>query len=116
MKKLVMTFAAAAVLAAGAVSSASAAGLLRSRGYWHDGGYVDPQWTTPHAMVMPPTVHRQIKYGWGASGTELKRIPFRYSMYGLPDGAFPDGAWRPAPVQPSHTDQMGTYYIRAPWK
>ena len=33
-----------------------------------------------------------------------------------PDGTFLGGPFQPQPVQPTHTDQFGTYYIRAPWK
>lgn len=82
---------------------------------WH-AGYYDPQWAgLPHALVVPPTVHNQIKYQWGAGGTSRERIWPQYSAG--PGGWGVGGAsgwYRPAPVQPSHTDQMGTYYIRAP--
>jgi hypothetical protein len=83
---------------------------------WH-AGYVDPQWAAPHAMVVPPNVSRQIKYSWGVGGTEQHRIrPVYQGVYGVGSGGYGayGGLYRPAPVQPSHTDQLGTYYIRMP--
>lgn len=106
----------AALVCCVCVGSADA-GPFRHRGIWH-GNYYDPQWAgVPHAMVVPPTVHRQIKYGWGASGTEHKTINHQFGINGgWADGSFLGGPFQPQPVQPSHTDQFGTYYIRAPWK
>jgi|GEM_PF-2712233 len=83
---------------------------------WHS-GYVDPQWTAPHAMVVPPNVCRQITYQWGVGGTEQHKIHPRYQgVYGVGSSGYGAGGgmYRPAPVQPTHTDQLGTYYVRMP--
>jgi len=121
MKRFFLSIAIAAVVCGGFSSGADAAGFGRFGGHgstpWH-GNYYDPQWAgLPHALIVPPTVHRQIKYGWGASGTELRRIPHQYGPY-AGEGGFTGGpgSFQPAPVQPTHTDQMGTYYIRGPRK
>lgn len=73
-----------------------------------EGGYIDPQWTTPHTLVVPPTARWQMKYGSGVAETTRERI-----RVGHP-GTFGYEGGIPAPVQPSHTDQLGTYYLRFP--
>jgi hypothetical protein len=83
---------------------------------WH-AGYVDPQWTTPHAMVMPPTVCREMTYQWGVGSASQRKIrPIYQGAYGVGSGgqAAYGGVYQPAPIQPTHTDQLGTYYIRMP--
>lgn len=123
MKRILLSLAVAALLCVGGSNEASARGFGRFGGHgsqpWH-GNYYDPQWAgVPHALVVPPTVHRQIKYGWGASGTDLQRIRHQYGAVGpgadigINGGA---GMFQPQPVQPTHTDQFGTYYIRGPRK
>lgn len=121
MKRAFLSLAFAAMIAAGWSNEACARGFGRFGGHgsqpWH-GNYYDPQWAgVPHAMVVPPTVHRQIKYGWGASGTDLQRIRHQYGAaqgdIGVSGGG---GMFQPQPVQPTHTDQFGTYYIRGPRK
>jgi len=120
MKRAFLSLAFAAMIAAGWSNEASARIFGRANHGsepWH-GNYYDPQWAgVPHAMVVPPTVHRQIKYGWGASGTEVQRIRHQYSGVGGADiGVSGGGMFQPQPVQPTHTDQFGTYYIRGPRK
>jgi len=87
--------------------------VARSYSWHHD--YYDPQWNgLPHAMVMPPTVRRHVEYNWGVAGTE--NLPIRHQYYrGWRGDVSGGGFFQPAPVQPSSTHQMGTYYIRAPW-
>jgi hypothetical protein len=83
---------------------------------WH-AGYVDPQWTTPHAMVVPPNVCREITYQWGVGSASQRKIrPVYQGVYGVGSGGYGvyGGMYRPAPIHPSHTDQLGTYYIRMP--
>lgn len=80
---------------------------------WHH-DYYDVQWGgAPHALVVPPNTRRHVEYNWDVAGTES--LPIRHQFQrgyfgGVPGG----GAFSPAPVQPSSTKQMGTYYIRAP--
>jgi hypothetical protein len=83
---------------------------------WH-AGYVDPQWTTPHALVVPPTARREITYQWGVgSATQRKIRPTYGGVYGVGSGGYGayGGAYQPSPIHPTHTDQLGTYYIRFP--
>jgi hypothetical protein len=120
MKRILFSLAIGALLVAGYSTSAEAAGFGRFGNHgsspWH-GNYYDPQWAgIPHALVVPPTVHRQIKYGWGASGTELRRIPHQYGPSTGGEVFGGGGGFLPQPVQPTHTDQFGTYYIRGPRK
>lgn len=85
---------------------------------WH-AGYVDPQWTTPHAMVVPPNVCREITYQWGVGSASQRKIrPMYQGVYGVGSGGVGayGGMYRPAPIHPSHTDQLGTYYIRMPYE
>jgi hypothetical protein len=83
---------------------------------WH-AGYVDPQWATPHALVVPPTACREITYQWGVGSAEQRRIrPTYHGVAGVGSGGYAayGGAFRPAPIHPTHTDQLGTYYVRFP--
>ena len=81
---------------------------------WH-GGYYDPQWGEPVALVVPPTAERQTKWGWGVTGTEVTPIFHNYRRNY--SGPVVDSEWgfQPKPHWPSHTDQFGNYYIRGPW-
>ena len=85
---------------------------------WH-AGYVDPQWTTPHAMVVPPNVCREITYQWGVGSASQRYIrPMYQGVEGVGSGGYGayGGAYRPSPIHPTHTDQLGTYYIRMPYE
>lgn len=78
---------------------------------WH-GAYYHPQYGAPVAMVVPPTVHSQMTYSWGAAGTSWTPIWPRYRRAYTGGGgtvSYPPPAW------PYHTDQLGVYYGRAPW-
>jgi hypothetical protein len=84
-----------------------------SNNSWH-GNYYHQQWGVPLAMVVNPKANTQSAYSWGVANTTVTPI---YHQYGRPfPGEFEGpGALRPTPLQPSHTDQFGTYYIRGPW-
>lgn len=118
-KSLALLLAVAAAWASSAPSECEAVGpfaMRRNFQPWH-AGYYDPQWAgVPHAMVVPPTTRWQVKYSSGVSGTEQHRIRPQYHPGSLGDpgmvGGGAAGMYTPAPVFPSHTDQMGTYYIR----
>ena len=81
---------------------------------WH-ANYYDPAWAQPHALVVPPGSKRYVNYSWGVANTE--KVNNRYRFRRSYPGAGNIGAWGvvPAPAQPYHTEQMGTYYVRAPW-
>lgn len=85
------------------------------RNYSWNGGYYDPAWGQPHALLVPPNATSETAYGWGVGGTEVHRIR---PQFGRPyPGSYGGGVgYQPQPLWPSHTDQFGTYYIRAPWR
>ena len=108
-----------AVLFGCAECATAEAGGFMARRYaqqysWHH-NYYDPAWTPqPHALVVPPTVHRHVEYNWGVAGTENLKIRHQFSR-GF-DGSVPGGGYfAPQPVAPTSTNQAGVYYIRAPW-
>ena len=80
---------------------------------WH-GQYYHTMWTTPVALVVPPTAGRHTKWGWGVTNTEVTPI---YQQFGrsYPGPYYGGAAFLPTPIWPSHTDQFGVYYVRGPW-
>jgi len=87
---------------------------------WH-AGYYDTQYGAPLALVVPPTVRTQTRFGWGVNQTTMLPIYHQYDRpypgaVGGGEGAYSaTTALRPTPRWPSHTDQFGVYYIRGPW-
>jgi hypothetical protein len=81
---------------------------------WH-GGYYDPAWGSPVALVVPPTAENQTKWSWGVGNTKVVPIwhQFDRPYYGEGGGG---GTFRGTPLWPSSTDQFGDYYVRGPWK
>ncbi len=112
---------AALALAAGGLFAARAsAELPQNYAYrqaqvlpWH-GGYYDPYWGEPYALVVPPTAEFQSNYGWGVGGTRVSPI---YHQFGRPYPGYGVGYgnFQPIPNWPSDTQQFGVYYIRGPW-
>src|SRR5437868_1042417 len=112
----------ATLFAAALVSSAQAIGpgshpLWRARANnvpWH-GGYYDPAWGQPHALVIPPTAELQTKYSWGVTNTEV--VPNYHQFRRNYPGPSAVGriGFGPTPEWPWHTDQFGVYYVRGPW-
>jgi hypothetical protein len=90
------------------------------RSAWH-GPWVHTQWGWPVALAVPPTAHMQTSWGWGVGNTQMKPIyhqfgPSAGNPWGLmgPPGVV-GGPLLPTPYWPSHTDQFGVYYVRAPY-
>ncbi|PAY15846.1 hypothetical protein CKO51_29900 [Rhodopirellula sp. SM50] len=81
---------------------------------WH-GGYYHQSWGQPLAVVVPPTANMRQTYSWGVGQNLMYPINSQYGRNAPGIGAGPRGAFRPTPPWPSHTDQFGYYYIRAPW-
>jgi hypothetical protein len=87
--------------------------LRASRMSWH-GPYYDTEYGAPVAVLLPPTVKMQSSYSWGVAQTERYPVwPQFKRPYANPIGG--GMSLRPTPLWPSHTDQFGDYYIRAPW-
>lgn len=83
---------------------------------WH-GAYYHTSTGLPVSLVVPPTAHMQTQWGWGVGSTQS--IPI-YHQYGRSfDPGYGAGGvlapFLPTPVHPSHTDQFGIYYNRAPY-
>ena len=79
-----------------------------------NGGYYDPSWGQPHALVVPTGAQTHVNYSWGVGNTE------RVNNYHQFRRRYPGGmggsttGFSPQPVWPYHTDQFGTYYVRGP--
>ena len=107
-----------AVVAAG-LGQVASAGVLGHRqkspaASWQ-GGYYEAGWGMPLALVVPPKAEMQTHYGWGVGATRTTPINNQYQPgYSVP-GYYNRAGFRPAPVWPSDTDQLGVYYIRGPW-
>lgn len=88
---------------------------------WH-AGYSHTGWGAPVAMVVPPTARMQTRMGWGVSQSTVTPIYHQFERP-YPSAATADGRampgpclpLQPTPRWPSHTDQFGVYYVRAPW-
>jgi hypothetical protein len=88
---------------------------------WH-AGYYHTGWGAPVALVVPPTARMQTRMGWGVSQTTVTPIYHQFERP-YPSAVTADGSampgmclpLRPTPRWPSHTDQFGVYYVRAPW-
>lgn len=81
---------------------------------WH-ANYYNTSYGHPVALVVPPTAHMQVKWGWGVAQSESSPIYHQFQRaypgpYG--GGSMPLSA---TPHYPSHTDQFGVYYVRGPW-
>lgn len=80
---------------------------------WH-GAYRHPAWNAPVPLVVPPVAHLQTKWSWGVSQNTMTPIyhQFRRPYHSGSEFAVPVA---PTPRWPSHSDQLGVYYIRGPW-
>ncbi len=81
---------------------------------WHGGYYYLP-YGQPTALVVPPNTHMRQTYSWGVSQNLTYPLTHQYGRSASQPGALPPGSFRAAPHWPSHTDQFGVYYVRAPW-
>jgi hypothetical protein len=88
---------------------------------WH-AGYSHTGWGAPVALVVPPTARMQTRMGWGVSQSTVTPIYHQFERP-YPSAMTADGTTmpgmclplQPTPRWPSHTDQFGVYYVRAPW-
>ena len=106
---LIVTFLAAAI-------PACAGGFLRRGGQaeWNT-NYYDPAWGMPEALVVPPRARWQSNYAWGVGGSRTNRIGARFQAeVPGPESAYNQREYRPAPPQPSDTQQFGVNYVRGP--
>lgn len=81
---------------------------------WHGNYYYLP-YGHPTALVVPPNVHTRQTYSWGVSQNLNHPVTHQFGRNASSPGAYPAGSFRPTPHWPSHTDQFGVYYVRAPW-
>ncbi len=81
---------------------------------WHGNYYYLP-YGHPTALVVPPRVHTRQTYSWGVSQNLNHPVVHQFGRNASSPGAMPPGSFRATPHWPSHTDQFGLYYVRAPW-
>jgi hypothetical protein len=69
----------------------------------------------PTALVVPPTANAQTSWGWGVGRTQMSPIHHQFARP-YPGDSGPDiREHYPTSPWPSHTNQFGIYYIRAPY-
>lgn len=93
---------------------------------WH-GGYYHVAWGMPVALVVPPIVETQTRWGWGVGnlrvaplGPQFQRHWPAYPQAGVVHrfegwAGYDPRRFRPTPHWPSDTEQFGVYYVRGPW-
>ena len=115
MKRLIFLTAVAAMLGMGLSRPASAFGPDCGCQYipWH-GMYYSPAVGVPQALVVPPTVHCQAHLSSTTAGTRVSGIRAKFKAIELAPGVYDPRGFYPTPRWPSSTDQLGTYYVRAP--
>jgi hypothetical protein len=88
---------------------------------WH-GAYAHSAYGGPVALVVPHRARKHTNYMWGNPSTNTTHIRSRFGAgngggdcgsYGGGGGGYAGGIY-PTPAWPSHTDQFGVYYVRAP--
>ncbi len=81
---------------------------------WH-GGFYDPTYGQPIALVVPPNAETQTNWGWGVGNTRTSPIYHQFGRNYPGLGPAFGGAYAPTPPWPSDTTQFGVYYVRGPW-
>jgi len=117
-----LTLCLAIAIAATCFASTASAGDLanriavrHARGLpWH-GNYYHTTCGAPVSLVVPPTSHMQVKWGWGVAQSETRPIYHQFHRAYPGDRYGGGSALLPTPQWPSHTDQFGVYYVRGPW-
>lgn len=81
---------------------------------WH-GPYYHTAWGVPVALVVPPTAHMQVNWGWGVSQSTVTPIYHQFSRNYPGEFEGPGYPFAATPHWPSHTSQFGVYYVRGPY-
>ena len=81
---------------------------------WH-GGYYNVSWGMPVALVVPPTVGTQTRWGWGVGNVRVTPICHQFQRGWPGPVGYDPRMFRPTPRWPSDTEQFGIYYVRGPW-
>jgi len=81
---------------------------------WH-GGYYNPAWGMPVALVVPPTAERQTNWGWGVGNTRTSPVYHQFGRNYPGPGYYSRRNFQPTPPWPSDTEQSGIHYVRGPW-
>lgn len=85
-----------------------------AQGYrWH-GPFYHTGWSTPVALVVPPTAYLGTDWGWGVTNSRIRWLPHQFERY-YPGYIGPTGPFLPTPIWPSDTTQFGVYRVRGPW-
>jgi hypothetical protein len=88
--------------------------VYRSQCYNWNRNYAYTDFGAPTALVVPPTAQLQTNWGWGVASSRITRIDHQFQRNYPGNGEF-GGPFRPTPVWPSDTTQIGVYPVRAPW-
>jgi hypothetical protein len=88
--------------------------VYRSQCYNWNRNYAYTDFGAPTALVVPPTAQLQTNWGWGVASSRITRIDHQFQRNYPGPGPF-GGPYRPTPVWPSDTTQIGVYPVRAPW-
>jgi hypothetical protein len=116
MKRLILSTAVAVLLGVGL---SSPAGAFYPLGYrygavpWH-GQYYSPAEGVPVPLVVPPTACHQTHLNSSVPSERVTRIRPQFQPFDIGPGYYDPRGFQPTPRWPSSTDQLGTYYIRAP--
>jgi hypothetical protein len=86
-----------------------------AQGMSFHGPYYSPSVGAPLALVVPPTAHMQVKWGWGVSQGTMTPIYHQFRRSTSGGGGAGGMEMNPTPRWPSHSDQFGVNYIRGPW-
>ncbi|MFV1966739.1 MAG: hypothetical protein ACC628_15045 [Pirellulaceae bacterium] len=81
---------------------------------WH-GSYYNTARGAPISLVVPPTAHMQVNWGWGVSQSTMTPIYHQYYHHVPGDIGSSGYPFQATPQRPSNTNQFGVYYVRAPY-
>lgn len=80
---------------------------------WH-GGYAQPMYARPLAIVVPNVSNYQTHWAWGVSMTQMTPINPQYSAPMPAYDYTSDHHYKMRPYWPTDTRQFGVYMIRGP--
>ena len=80
-----------------------------------NGAYRHQAYSTPLAVIVPPTATTYRSLGWGVSKNVVSPLYHQFQL-GAPRARKAGyGPYKSLPMYPSSSDQYGAYYIRGPW-
>ena len=80
-----------------------------------NGAYRHQAYSTPLAVIVPPTAASSRLLGWGVSKNVVAPLYHQYQLGAPQPSQAGFGPYKSLPMYPSSSDQFGAYYIRGPW-